>query len=291
MSTENMEKSRIEILESMIAELDGIESRQASQSSELTRQQFIRWKDRNARLMSERFGEDEAQKLSRYRFSQRHGHVSIRNMFSELERPFRESRAFLQSLIDEIKEHGDRYFDEKIFTPISSSVIDEQELPTERDREDKLVDVPTAEKSSKGNHFNHNLEKVTVAWLFHNVPAKFWIWLIGIFIAIFITGISAGQTNIAKDLFGFKTREGVQQPQLSSEEVKNKIDQLIKGHSENVARIQAAILEEEKLTGDHGLSSYDQNLHAQIAQKFRNDLKEENEAFLKAAKELKSFEK
>ena len=60
--------------------------------------------------------------------------------------------------------------------------------------------------------------KVTLSWLWKHVPARFWLWSLGIMIIILGTGISLGQFNWIKELFGIKV---VEQTQISASQFNN----------------------------------------------------------------------
>lgn len=44
------------------------------------------------------------------------------------------------------------------------------------------------------------LGTVSLAWLFHNVPWKFWTVAVGAFVAVFLLGIGAAQIGWVRDL-------------------------------------------------------------------------------------------
>lgn len=44
-------------------------------------------------------------------------------------------------------------------------------------------------------------EKITLAWLFHNVPYKFWFWLVGLIIASFLAGVQSTKLSVVKEAF------------------------------------------------------------------------------------------
>ena len=46
--------------------------------------------------------------------------------------------------------------------------------------------------------------KITLRWLAEHVPCKFWLWLMGILAAVFVAGITVGQVDWVKELFGQK---------------------------------------------------------------------------------------
>jgi len=43
-------------------------------------------------------------------------------------------------------------------------------------------------------------EKVTIKWLYHNVPLSAWIWLAGLLIAAFGSGVAFTETKLYEDL-------------------------------------------------------------------------------------------
>src|SRR5207245_11064537 len=45
-------------------------------------------------------------------------------------------------------------------------------------------------------------EKVTLAWLWQNVPAKFWLSLLGSFVVALSFGVTVGQTTFVQELIG-----------------------------------------------------------------------------------------
>ena len=45
-------------------------------------------------------------------------------------------------------------------------------------------------------------EKVTLRWLYNHVPSSFWIWLVGIFFAVFVAGVGLGRLKFIQELFG-----------------------------------------------------------------------------------------
>ena len=49
-------------------------------------------------------------------------------------------------------------------------------------------------------------DRVTLNWLKKHVPMQFWFWLFGIFISLFLGGISVGQLNSIRELIGQKTQ-------------------------------------------------------------------------------------
>jgi len=78
---------------------------------------------------------------------------------------------------------------EKHGEPQRSSRTGIQELKKKQSASPPAVAVPKIKKTLE----MPNPDKVTLAWLFHNVPIKFWWWLAGILIAAFILGITIGQ--------------------------------------------------------------------------------------------------
>lgn len=57
---------------------------------------------------------------------------------------------------------------------------------------------------NKGDNDLAYPKKITLFWLVKNVPIKFWLWLVGLLLAVFVTGITVGQVDWVKELFGQK---------------------------------------------------------------------------------------
>lgn len=51
-------------------------------------------------------------------------------------------------------------------------------------------------------------DKVTLSWLFRHVPCKFWWWLLGLFVVVFILGIRIGQTTFIREIMGYSISGG-----------------------------------------------------------------------------------
>jgi hypothetical protein len=43
-------------------------------------------------------------------------------------------------------------------------------------------------------------DKITIAWLYHNVPAKLWIALVGVLLSAFLAGLFVGETHLFSDI-------------------------------------------------------------------------------------------
>ncbi len=43
-------------------------------------------------------------------------------------------------------------------------------------------------------------DKITMKWLWHNVPYSFWFWIISVLITVFLAGVFVGQTKLYHDL-------------------------------------------------------------------------------------------
>lgn len=52
-----------------------------------------------------------------------------------------------------------------------------------------------------GNEQDKLPEKITLAWLFHNVPYSFWAWLVGLLLASFILGVQSSKLTVVKEIF------------------------------------------------------------------------------------------
>jgi hypothetical protein len=126
-------------------------------------------------------------------------------------------------------------------------------------------------------------ENVTMSWLFRHVPLSFWLWALGTVATFFSAGVAAGQTGFVRELLGYSSA-----PALSSESLRERVDELTRGHNQNVAALTAAIVDAEKKSA---ASVYftDQQPHLESATRLKQTLKDENEAFLEALENLRSL--
>ena len=77
-------------------------------------------------------------------------------------------------------------------------------------------------------------EKVTLAWLWQNVPIKFWGWLIGLLIAAFSFGISIGQIQWVQELLGVKHKQAASQQIVNNSKGDNDQSQFNNVYSSNI---------------------------------------------------------
>jgi hypothetical protein len=126
-------------------------------------------------------------------------------------------------------------------------------------------------------------ENVTMSWLARHVPVSFWLWAVAIVAAAFSTGVAAGQTGFVRELLGYSTA-----PPLSTESVREHVDELTRGHNENVAALTSAIVDAERKSAASVYPS-DQQPHVESATRLKQALKDENEAFLEALQNLRSL--
>jgi hypothetical protein len=132
-------------------------------------------------------------------------------------------------------------------------------------------------------------EKVTAAWLWHNVPIEFWLTLVGAFLTIFILGTRTGQFNFVQRIYGTNMDQSATQPKVSSEEIKNKVDQLTQAHTNNVAKIYQGIVDEEQKAAQT-FSSIDGERHLKAAENLRKALQSEDERFKSELNTLRGLE-
>lgn len=134
-------------------------------------------------------------------------------------------------------------------------------------------------------------DKVTVSWLYHYVPVPIWVTLAGLITAAFIGGVTLGQTTFVRELLGKATPAVTvpEQPKLSSEELKARVDQLVQGHNESIKNLYTAIANEEKEAGQKYFSS-EQQPHIDAAKRLKETLRQENERFEQQLKALKELE-
>lgn len=77
-------------------------------------------------------------------------------------------------------------------------------------------------------------EKVSLAWLWQNVPIKFWGWLIGLLAAAFLLGISFGQIQWVRDLMGVKHKPIPSQQMVHNSKRDTDQSQFNTVHSSNI---------------------------------------------------------
>ena len=150
--------------------------------------------------------------------------------------------------------------------------------------------VPSAQspESATGLTFP---EKVTISWLYHHIPVPIWATLVGLIIAAFMGGVTAGQTTFARELLGKETPAMTtpERPKLSSEELKTRVDQLVQGHNESIKNLYTAIANEEKEAGQKYYTS-EQQPHIDAAKRLKETLRQENERFEQQLRALKALE-
>jgi len=126
-------------------------------------------------------------------------------------------------------------------------------------------------------------EKVTIRWLYGHIPINAWASLFTLLVASFVGGVYVGQTTVARELIGYSPPV-----QISSETLQERIDELTRGHNAHVAKLTEAIAQEETSAGRYAYSM-DRDPHVEAAERLRQDLRNENEAFFMALRNLKAL--
>jgi len=134
-------------------------------------------------------------------------------------------------------------------------------------------------------------EKVTLSWLWQNVPASIWLKFIGVLVFVFILGLyTSGIPNI-KNLLrhvpGLKIDLVV--PPETRKSLEQEVTSLIKAHNERLAELQKQLLNEEQLGADHDLIGSYREYHQEAAQRLREIIRAENGNFQKELNALKSL--
>ncbi|MCW7494822.1 hypothetical protein ND861_19335 [Leptospira sp. 2 VSF19] len=129
------------------------------------------------------------------------------------------------------------------------------------------------------------VEKITLAWLLHYVPASYYIALIPIMFFLITIGIVIGQSPfVIRTLISLKIIDK-SIGKFDSQNQQIKLDNLFENHQNNVAQIQAAIIEQEREAGRSHFSDERAN-HREAAKNLRELLAAENESFNKKISEL-----
>jgi hypothetical protein len=133
-------------------------------------------------------------------------------------------------------------------------------------------------------------DKVTISWLYHHIPVPIWVTLASLIIAVFIAGVTSGQTTFVRELLGKATPATTpEQPKLSSEELKTRVDQLVQGHNESIKNLYTTIANEETEAGRKYYTS-EQQPHIDAAKRLKETLRQENERFEQQLRALKELE-
>ncbi len=135
-------------------------------------------------------------------------------------------------------------------------------------------------------------EKVTLAWLYKNIPVSAWLSLAASLVVAFGFGATVGSTTFVRELLGKSpfTAKSAAASQMSSDELKQRIDQLIQGHNVNVNSITKSIAEEEQAAGKSFYST-DSQPHMDSAKRLKEALKSENDAFEQQLKIIRELQK
>jgi hypothetical protein len=142
----------------------------------------------------------------------------------------------------------------------------------------------------KGHKVKLQLPKrVTLSWVYQNVPLTTWLTIAGIIGAIFSGGIYVGQIDIVRSIIS-----GREQPLLTNQypkynNLKVHIKQLSDAHNQRINDITENFIKEEQAAAQR-LHSLDRNPHLEAANHLKELLRKENEDFLKAITELISLE-
>jgi hypothetical protein len=124
--------------------------------------------------------------------------------------------------------------------------------------------------------------EVTLAWLFHRVSWRLWSGVAGALLAAFVAGVYMGQIGWVRQLAHIAPERVESRP----ENIDSQLNELIKGHNERQLEFQKAIAREESAAAS---SLLDRDAHLKAAQTLRDDMRQEEEAYRKAAEQLRSL--
>lgn len=217
---------------------------------EYIRDRLERWHQRTIQLIAARISTDEAKKFSTYTIKMSFiTAIEPIAQFNNLQENIGRYRSRLASLREEIRNPKNRFFEAK--EPNSTADIKGQSAhsnPTDEsrllndDQKKGLALVEPAGKDVASRVGGGSVEasstsvqlafpdKVTRAWLREHVPMSFWLWLAGVLMAAFLLGATVGQTTLVRELISKKSDGSTSQPAISSDDIKNKVDELTQAH-------------------------------------------------------------
>lgn len=126
-------------------------------------------------------------------------------------------------------------------------------------------------------------DKVTLSWLYKNVPFKFYITLIVIIFAAFTFGITVGQVTFIKQLLNINSSNQTIETNVINEQILS----ITKTHNENIKKINESIISEEKAAAS-SLFNDEKDKHKKAVEEFKNMITIEN---LRFQEEIKYFKK
>ena len=133
---------------------------------------------------------------------------------------------------------------------------------------------------------------VTLAWLFKHLPVTAWLVLAGSLITAFGLGVTLGRTTFVGEIFGKPplSSEKSVPPKISSDNLNERVDQLVQGHNESTKSLYKSIAEEEQAAGKSPYVT-DSGPHIESSKRLKETLKEENAAFQQQLKLLRELQR
>jgi hypothetical protein len=131
-----------------------------------------------------------------------------------------------------------------------------------------------------------DFDEITVRWLIDHLPTKKWVILFGILVAIFLGGTTVGQTTFVRELLGKKPETAQVTPKLTSQEFKDKVDQLIQGHNTRREDLTKAIIDQQR---GAALSTTGYSERQKAIAELHKDMENEDTTFQSDLKALQSL--
>jgi hypothetical protein len=134
--------------------------------------------------------------------------------------------------------------------------------------------------------------KVTFGWLFKHLPVSVWLALGTSIIGTFGLGVTFGRTTFITELLGKSVPSSgtTAAPQISRDNLNQRIDQLIQGHNESTKSLYKSIAEEEQAAGRSPYLT-DSGPHIESSRRLKETLEQKNDAFEQQQKLLREVQK
>jgi hypothetical protein len=118
-------------------------------------------------------------------------------------------------------------------------------------------------------------DRITIKWLFENLPWDLWMWLAGMVVAGFVLGTGVGQIEIVREFLGRPTPKIVDAPKAIPQQLDTRLQQLTEAHNQRLAGIDKGIIDAEAKAA----ANIDGIYYKDSADRLRQDRIAENETF------------
>jgi hypothetical protein len=115
---------------------------------------------------------------------------------------------------------------------------------------------------------------------------KYCIGAVTLAASIFAFGVYAGQIDTVKDLFGVPVRMTAQAPNRQT--IESRIDELTRGYNERMTQLRQGVIDEERAAAATTYST-DREPHEKAAGRLRDEIRKEEESYLRSLDALRRF--